>query len=655
MATKWGLFLCNCRGALALDLQKLVLPIAPSVLSSATDPAAAIGEFAAAVNRERPDRVLIACCAAPELFSNALNASQAQFTKLHFVDLKEACFLVHPEAQQAHAKATRLLRMAMTAAEVTEPPAYNSLSVGRRVLIAAGARESKQLAEELRGIAHPIFVLPPEDRFTAEAIQPTQLYNGRVAAIKGRLSDFRITIETASGPQIVRREIKADQVVIITKDAFSLCKPRTGCHLLTAPSDEILRDTAQRVGELVGEFLKPVQVHYNADICAGGAANNEACGVCVSACPYDAIGRNPDNHLRMLVDHMACEGCGACVSACPTSALRFTEPSPRDLYTRMAALLKTVPARNGSETLTLLFHCGEHGRRVLEEAGRRSLPYPADILPLEVPCLRYVSEANMLAAFRLGAAGVGLLGCDQCHHGERELLHRQLDFSRVTLDAFGMGAERLRLISAGDGTESDAIAALSLFAESLKPAPIHWDGKPMLDYDNREVVTEAIRTFMDQLGLEPGRRPLSSAQAVAFAVVNASGCTMCRSCVNVCPSHAFKLDESTNSLQFKHIACVACGLCEQACPEHVITLERAIFFNRASLEHMTVVQDNMVSCTQCGKPYINRRALETIEARLFSLESLLDTFSGNRRNLLRMCPECRTVVAIAEVEKGWKP
>jgi hypothetical protein len=63
----------------------------------------------------------------------------------------------------------------------------------------------------------------------------------------------------------------------------------------------------------------------------------------------------------------------------------------------------------------------------------------------------------------------------------------------------------------------------------------------------------------------------------------------------------------------------------------------------------------MVPCAKCGKAYINRKALETVEARLFSLESLLDTFAGNRKNLLRMCPDCRAVDAMLEVEKGWKP
>ena len=63
----------------------------------------------------------------------------------------------------------------------------------------------------------------------------------------------------------------------------------------------------------------------------------------------------------------------------------------------------------------------------------------------------------------------------------------------------------------------------------------------------------------------------------------------------------------------------------------------------------------MIVCAKCEKPYINRRALEAVESKLFEIESQNNTFSGNRKNLLRMCPDCRTVVAMMEVEKGWEP
>ncbi|MFQ5850914.1 MAG: 4Fe-4S dicluster domain-containing protein [Candidatus Binatia bacterium] len=654
MAVRWGLFLCNCHQTVTLDPQRLVLPLAPCLLSFASHPDSDIGEFATRVKGERLDRVLISCCAAPSLFDEALGTAGAQSPKIHFVNLKESCFQAHPDPQQAHAKATRLLRAAIETAEVQDTPSYNPLTAGGRILIATDSPQGQQLAEQLRDVAHPILIIGPGvSPFDATPVW--EVYRGRVVGVKGRLGDFHVTIENVEERDTPRLELLTDQVVVISQDGALPFKPRTGCHLLIKPSEADLDRLAERIRELIGDFLKSVHVNYHGDICAGGTADQEACGICISACPYDAIARDPKNRLRMQVDHMSCEGCGACASACPTSSLSFTEPSPRELYMRLAALLMPVPGQDDGGRLTVLFHCGEQGRRVLEEAGRRPLPYPASVLPVEVPCLRYVSEANILAALRLGAAGVGLLGCETCQHGERELLYQKFDFCRVTLEAFGLGPERLRLMTAGDGMEVEAITALSRFAETLDATPVRWDGQPSRHWGNREVIAEAITAFIEQTCREPGRRTFDALHPFAFADVEAAGCTMCRSCVDVCPVHAFRFEESTMSLQFKHIACIACGLCEKVCPENVITLRREVFYERDGLDYQTVAQDQMVSCAKCGKQYINRKALETVEARVLSLESLLDTFTGNRRSLLRMCPDCRAVAAMLEVDKGWKP
>ena len=654
MGTNWGLFICNCRQTLAIDRARLVLPTVPSVLCFASDPEIDVHEFAARARRERLDRVVISCCADVGLFEEALGASDRQSPRVHFLNLKDFCFVPHAHSEKVHSKATRLMRATMETAELDSQPVYNRLSAGNRILIATDAPQGAALAQLLRDVARPFFVVDPSVS-TLDAFHSGQLHRGRIIEIKGRLSDFHVTIQSVEDLEMARRELHADQVVIIAHDGRPSFKQRTGLHLLNNPSEADLNRLAERIRDLLGDFLKPVHVVYNTDTCAGGVADQEACGICITACPYDAINRDSENHLRVKIDHMTCEGCGACVSACPTTSMRFAEPSPHELYTRIAALLTPASSSADEERLVVLFHCGEQGRRVLEEAGRTPLPYPASVLPVEVPCLRYVSEANMLAAFRLGAAGVALLGCETCQHGERELLRQKYDFCGLTLDAFGMGRERLRLITADNGTEPHAIAALSRFAETLDATPVRWDGKTMPQRDNREIIADAIRVFIAQTGHQPGRKPLDASQPFAVAEVHASGCTMCRSCVNVCPTHAFSLDENSQSLQFKQISCVACGLCEKVCPENVITLRHEILLEQAALEYRTVVQDDMVSCAKCGKPYINRRALETVEARLLSLESLLDTFSGNRRSLLRMCPDCRTVVAMMEVEKGWKP
>jgi ferredoxin len=272
-----------------------------------------------------------------------------------------------------------------------------------------------------------------------------------------------------------------------------------------------------------------------------------------------------------------------------------------------------------------------------------------------VPCLRYVSEANILGAFRLGAAGVALLGCEKCQHGKREMLYHKLDFTALTLDAFGLGNERVGFFTTEAGKEQETVGDLTRFAEGQSDSPIHSDGRPLSHWGNREVVADAIGRFIEQTALEPGLKPLDAAHPFAVAEVAAGGCTMCRSCVNVCPTHAFRVDEGNLSLQFKQIACVACGLCEKLCPEHVITLKREVSFDRAALDYQTVVKDSMIACARCRKPYINRKALEMVEARVLAFPILLDTFSGNRRDLLRMCPDCRSVAAMLEVEKGWKP
>jgi ferredoxin len=137
--------------------------------------------------------------------------------------------------------------------------------------------------------------------------------------------------------------------------------------------------------------------------------------------------------------------------------------------------------------------------------------------------------------------------------------------------------------------------------------------------------------------------------------VHAAGCTLCGACAFVCPTQAITRDERRNVVEFTHARCVACGMCEPACPERVITLHRELFLDRAALEPQVLAQDAMIACRRCGKEYINRRALETIEARVLGMAGLGDTFADGRREILRMCPNCRAVAAIHELQKGWQP
>ena len=657
-AKRWGVFFCNCRSTLEVDAARIESSAA--LVTVASQPEQEVQAFAEQVEQQEVEQVVVGCCCAERsVFETTLKGKT-----LRFLDLKGNCFSPHSDTAQAHAKAQKMIRAEMQASSIQaqHPVPVNPLLVRNRVVLYTEFPEGLEMVGLLKDLVEEgperlTVCVAPE----AQGLEDSPYWEQRAAliAVEGRLGSLRIIMEPdplTNGGSQKRHALLADQLVVLTKHPPPGIKKRTGVHLLSSAEGELLEATAQQVRELVGQFHKPEHVSYNPAVCAGGDKTIETCGRCITFCPYDAISRDSENPFRMSVDHMACEGCGACVSACPTSALRFTEPSPQEIYARMSALLTSTKQEQATDSPPLLlFHCEEMGRKVLDTAGQVPLPYPASVLPVEVPCLRYVSESNMLAAFSLGAAGVGLLGCENCPNGERELLFEKYELSRTVLQRFDLGAERVRILTAEDGLEAEAVGALKQFASELNEAPLAPTWTTPRQTGNREILGEVLSGFIEQTGKQPGGVKLAPELPFAFAEVQDSGCTLCRSCANVCPTNAFKFNEEDSSLHFKHINCVGCGLCEQVCPENVITLRKELYLEKDALSYQMVAEDEMIACTQCQKPYINRKALETIEAKLFGIESLQNTFSGNRQNILRMCPDCRAVTAMLEVDQGWEP
>jgi len=654
---RWGAFLCDCRSTMNVDSKKIGNPM--SLVSVASNPEKEIHAFAKEADQQKLEHVVIGCCAEPSIFEEAL-----QGMNLHFIDLKRNCFSIHPDIQEAHSKALKMIHAEIEVSKIRakNPVKVNPLQVGNRVVIYTEFPEGLKLASMLKDMGENETVnvtLCISSEIEGLGDSPLLEQRSSLVSVEGRLGNLQITLEpdpiTNGGPQN-RFSLKSDQLVVLTKTPPSGTKRRTGVHLLSSTESEVLEETARQVRELVGNFHKPEHVIYDQEICAGGDKGIETCGSCITFCPYDAISRQTDNPIRIQVDHLTCEGCGACVSACPTSALHFTDPSPQEIYARMATLLASSKEEHSmTDPPVIVFHCEEMGRKVLETAGEIPMPYSPGVLPVEVPCLRYVSESNMLAALSLGASGVGLLGCENCPNGERELLYQKYDFTQLILQHFGFGQEHVQIITAEEGLEADAIGVVNGFISQLSDAPLVANWSTPRQTENREILADVLAGFLEQTGKEPGGVKIPSNLPFALAEVRDSGCTLCRSCANVCPTNAFKFEEDGNSLHFKHINCVGCGLCEQVCPENVITLRRELFLEKQALDYLMVAEDEMIACAKCGKPYINKRALEAVESKLFEVESLRATFSGNRKNILKMCPDCRTVEAMMEVEKGWEP
>lgn len=705
---RWAVAVCSCNETLGWDPEAvqraLDLPEPPTLYHRL--PRDEIHRFVDRVSAGGFDRLLVACCGPEEYFREVAGAAGVDPAHVAVVNLKERCFWPHPDLAAANGKAARLLRATMRGAETREAPPELPVTVGPTVLIATDSASGLALARRIQDVGRPVLVLDERSAaFDAEFVYPLPWKTnwGRVVRVEGTLGNFRATIERTQPldletcvycqrcvpvchtsaisqglrlrlelcdqcgdclracehvgaikiPRAQRETLRADQVVVITDDGAPALPLRTGYHLLRKPAAGDVDALAWKIAGLIGEFRKPHYIQYDRDTCAGGAANHQACGRCIPSCPYEAIARDPANPLRVRVDLDACEGCGACVSACPTSSLTFTDPAPGELSWRLASLLAPSAAGAAAEPLVVAFHCPEEGAAAFAEAGRLRLAYPASVLPVPMACLRHVSEANLLSAFSRGAAGVALVGCDSCPHGERQLVLEKIEVAKAVLDAFGIGGERVHVIT---GEPREAVAALDRFARALSPSPVGWageNGEPATSH--RESIADALRGLIEATGSEPGRVAVSASAPFAFPDVRVAGCTLCRTCVNVCPTHAFRYDEDGQRLELRQIDCVNCGLCATACPESVITLRPELYVERSALDYQVVVQDETLRCAKCDAPFGNRRAVEVIEAKVFGMAGLLDTFVGGRRNLLRMCPNCRAAAAALELEKGWEP
>ena len=395
-----------------------------------------------------------------------------------------------------------------------------------------------------------------------------------------------------------------------------------------APGDdpESIRSALQEIPQMTGEFGKPVYVKYRANICAHSSKGITGCTRCLDCCPAEAI---QDKGEKVEVNTSLCQGCGSCTVACPTGALAYTYPTAQE-WLAMARELLADYRRAGGSRPDLLIYDDKGENALLDNAGT----LPDNVIPVPVEEIGSVGMDAWLSALAYGAGSIVLLIGNDTPESILAGFRNHLAVAHSMLNGMGYSDDRLRLIELNEDN------TLLIGNQEGKP----FDNNPAAGFESFEK-HRTIRLALNQLYQHaPDPQELTvlpEGSSFGEVRVDQNTCTLCMSCVSICPVQALQHDVEQLKLSFLESNCVQCGLCRNACPEGSITLaSRYIYDDALAGEPRLLNEDTPFCCIACGKPFISKRMFDRVTERLAA--------SGNWNvgdevtpDWLQMCGDCR--------------
>ncbi len=390
--------------------------------------------------------------------------------------------------------------------------------------------------------------------------------------------------------------------------------------------------------ELVGTFDKPIYIAFSEQLCAHSRSRIVGCRRCLDLCPAGAIAPAGDH---VAIDPNLCAGCGQCAAACPTGAAAYALPPSDALLRKLRALLMGYRDAGGAHAIVLL-HDDPHGAPLIDALLRFGEGLPANVLPLSVNEVAQIGLEAVAAIFAYGACAVRLLLRARPRHGVAGLT-RTIALAEPILAGLGFGTGRIATIETDDpDLLGAALRAIPAMATAPRPSSFRPVG------DKRGVLRFALRELR-RAAPEPADVIELPAYAPFGAVeIDTAGCTLCLSCVSVCPTGALTDDPERPMLRFAEEACVQCGLCAATCPEKVVTLKPRLDFRAGSAGTRVLKEEQPFCCIRCGKPFGVKSTIDRVLAKLADKHWMF-TGSAERLDLIKMCGDCR-VAFVSERE-----
>lgn len=614
------LILCDCAGSQSLDPDKIGK--GAGIGCSRVYNALCTVQIEHAAQEMQAGDVIVACQQERATFEEL--AAELGIDDPAFLDLRDRAGWSDQGAEAAP-------KMAALAAEALLPSAsaktVDVVSEGL-CLIAGTGEVALSLAEALKDILAVTVLLT--DSSEPPMTRSFEVIHGRLRSVSGALGGFDLRIDAL-------RQVEPEG-----RGALRLSEPRDGgrttCdifidltggtpfvpaphkregYLRADPKDpRAVAMLALEASQLVGTFEKPLYIRLDESLCAHSRASKPGCSRCLDICPTGAITANGDH---VAIDPMVCAGCGACSALCPSTAITYDDPPPGHVLRRMQVLASTYRTAGGTAP-RLLVH-DAHGAEMIRLAARFGRGLPADVIPLELPVISGFGHAEMLAALAHGFASVQVLLAPTT---ERDALDREAALASVIA---GQGKTALL-----DMTDPDALSE-ALYATEA-PAPL---AEPVLPLGNRRQVARLAAKALNADQTDP--IPLPSGAPYGAVLVDTDACTLCLSCVSLCPSGALVDNPDMPQLRFQEDACLQCGLCANICPEKAIALKPQLDLSDDALTQRVLNEEEPFACIECGALFGVRSTVERIMEKLAGSHPMFA--SSDQARMIQMCDNCR--------------
>ncbi len=525
-------------------------------------------------------------------------------------------------------------------AKITPPhnlaPATVSFSTQGHLLITGSEDMIRLAAGQLKEMASITLLCTEAIRNTdsahieqaLQAAAELPVYQTKIEAIKGFLGQFQVTVQheeqSIELAKLTQKRASFDLILNLGENSLFSTELAPAGYFHLAPDADNFSDVISQLPDYIGEFEKPRYFQVNNDICAHSNRGQTGCTRCLDVCPADAISSIKD---LINIDPYLCHGAGGCTTACPTGAISYTLPKPVRLLDYMQKLLHAYKEADGTQP-ALLFHDHEQGQQLLTQL----LPQmPGNLIPIELEEISAAGQEIWLAALAAGATQILLLDTPAVPESMRTLLKREVKLTQTMLSGLGYNESQLQFIGAEELAAALPAQLNSLF--TVIPDPV-----TSVAENKRDVLFVALDHLIKHAPQSlPEHLTLPAGSPFGQVSINASSCTLCLSCVAVCPTQALTSGGEKPALNFTEQNCVQCNLCERACPENAIQLESRLLLSDTRKQPIEIHADVAFECITCSKPFAPRRTVEKMLDKL----SEHRMFQGEALNRLKMCEDCR--------------